>query len=255
MLELDQISVCYGSRAALDGVTLSFPPGLVTAIVGPNGGGKSTLLRTAAGLVPASEGRVLLDGASLAAMKPRQIAQKISWLPQSRDVPDITAWSLVLHGRFPHLGYPRHVGDKDRGIALRALEAVDGVELAPRMLPELSGGQRQKVYIAMALAQQTETILLDEPTTYLDIAHQLQVTQLSRRLAAEGKAVGLVLHDLPLALETSDRIAVLDNGRLEALGPPEEVFRGGVLPRVFGVTMERVETASGPRYICGRDAV
>ncbi len=255
MLGLDDISVRYGERLALAGISLAFPPGQVTAIVGPNGGGKSTLLRAATGLIPVAGGEVTLDGVKLSAMKPVQIARKVSWLPQSRDVPDITAWHLVLHGRFPHLGYPRHVGERDKRIALRALEAVDGAELAPRMLPELSGGQRQKVYIAMALAQQTDTILMDEPTTYLDIAHQLQVMRLSRRLAQQGKAVGLVLHDLPLALETADRIVVLNHGRMEALGQPEEVFRLGVLPRVFGVAMERITTSSGTRYICGREVI
>ena len=166
-------------------------------------------------------------------------------------MPDITAWSLALHGRFPHLGYPRRAGERDKLITARALEAADALELAPRMLSELSGGQRQKVYIAMALAQETDTILLDEPTTYLDIAHQLQVTALVRRLSARGKAVGIVLHDLSLAMETADRLAVLEDGRLTAAGPPDAVYESGVLPRVFGVPLERLETVSGRRYVFG----
>lgn len=255
MLELDRISVRYGDRTALAGVSLSFLPGQVTAVIGPNGSGKSTLLRAAAGLVSVSDGVVVLDGQSLSSLKPRQIARGISYLPQSRDVPEITAGSLVLHGRFPHLGYPRRVGERDRQIAARALAAVDGMELAHRPMRELSGGQRQKVYIAMALAQETDTILLDEPTTFLDIAHQLQVTELARRLAAQGKAVGLVLHDLPLAMESADRLAVLSEGKLAAQGTADEIYRCGVVPEVFGVALERVEAAGGLRYISSREVV
>lgn len=255
MLELKSVTVRYGERMALEGVTLTFPPGQVTAIIGPNGSGKSTLMRAAAGLLPVSCGEILLDRQCLTSLKPRQVAQRISYLPQSRDVPDITAWKLVLHGRFPHLGYPRRTGEEDNIIAARALEAVDALDLAQRMLPELSGGQRQKVYIAMALAQETDTILLDEPTTYLDIAHRIQVAALVRRLAAQDKAVGIVLHDLSLAMETYDRLVVLDGGQLIAEGTPDAVFDSGVLPKVFGVPFERLKTAAGGRYVCGKEPV
>lgn len=250
MLELRGVSVSYGGRAALSDVALSFAPGEVLALVGPNGGGKSTLLKAAAGLLPVSGGTVRLDGAPITDRKPRELARRVSYLPQSRETPDITALRLVLHGRFPYMGYPRRARAEDYEIALAALEAVNAAALADRPLRELSGGQRQRVYIAMALAQGTDTVLLDEPTAYLDIAHQLQTAALARQLADQGKAVVLAIHDLPLAMQAADRLAVLDHGRLAAVGTPEEIYKSGVVSMVFGVTLERVETGMGARYVC-----
>ena len=251
MLELTHISVCYGDAPALEDVSLPFLPGEVLAVIGPNGGGKSTLLKAACGLLPLAGGRVQIDGQDLGGMPPKAVARAVAYLPQSRPVPDITAERMVLHGRFPHLGWPRRFGRRDREIVQRALKAADAAELGGRSMQELSGGQRQKVYLAMALAQETETVLMDEPTTYLDIAHQLQLTRLARALADQGKAVVLVMHDLPLALCAADRIAVLSRGRLVRTGTPEEVYESGVIPEVFGVTLERIEAGGRIRYFCG----
>ena len=248
MLELKSASAGYPGRAVLEGVTLAARPGRVLALLGPNGCGKSTLLRTMAGLLPPQGGEVLLDGRPLRDCRPREAAQKIACLPQSRAVPGITARRLVLHGRFPHLSYPRRYGREDYAAVDRALEAADAADLADRPLPELSGGQRQKVYLAMALAQETETILMDEPTTYLDVGCQLEVMALARRLAEEGRAVVMVLHDLTLALRCAHRAALLHEGRVRQLGTPEELYRGEALEQVMGVTLGRVETAEGWRY-------
>ncbi len=250
MLELKNASAGYPGRAVLEGVTLAVKPGRVLALLGPNGCGKSTLLRTMAGLLPPQGGEVLLDGRPLRDCRPREAAQKIACLPQSRAVPGITARRLVLHGRFPHLSYPRRYGREDYAAVDRALEAADAADLADRPLPELSGGQRQKVYLAMALAQEAGTILMDEPTTYLDIRHQLEVLALVRRLAGEGRAVALALHDLCLALTTADDVAVLGEGRLLALGGPEEIYQSRVLERVMGIRLDRTEGPEGPRYFC-----
>jgi len=220
----------------------------VLVLAGPNGCGKSTLLRAAAGLLPVSGGEILLDGAPLANCTPKERALRVAYLPQSRPVPSITVRRMVLHGRFPHLGYPRRCRREDYEAADRALGWVDGASLADRFLPELSGGQRQKAYLAMALAQDTQTILMDEPTAYLDVHHQLEVMALARRLAAEGRAVVLVLHDLCLALQSAHYLAVLEEGRLVQVGPPEAVFDEGTLDRVMGVTLGRTETPNGWRY-------
>ena len=155
---------------------------------------------------------------------------------------------MVLHGRFAYLSYPRQYRKQDRAIARKALEWADALELEDRYMPELSGGQRQKVYLAMALAQDTETIFMDEPTTFLDVRHQLEVMQVARRMAAEGKAVAVVLHDLCLAMRTAHRIAVLADGRLQALDRPEAVYASGILPRIFGVSLSRTETDQGWQY-------
>ena len=250
MLELKDISAGYPGRLVLEGVSLTIRPGRVLALLGPNGCGKSTLLRTVPGLLPALGGEILLDGRPLGEYSSRQTAQKIAYLPQSRAVPSITARRMVLHGRFPYLPYPRRYRKEDYAAADRALAAADALELADRPLPELSGGQRQKVYLAMALAQETETVLMDEPTTYLDVRHQLEILALTRRLAGAGRAVALVLHDLCLALSMADEIAVLGEGRLLALDGPEEIYRSGVLERVMGVRLGRSAGGSGWRYFC-----
>ena len=251
MLELKKLSAGYPGRDVLRDVDLNFTPGRVTVLLGPNGCGKSTLLRAACGLLPVSGGEALLDGTPLTDYRPQQIAQKIAYLPQSRSVPNITARRMVLHGRFPYLSYPRRYRREDYAAADRALEQVDALEIADRSVAELSGGQRQKVYLAMALAQDTETILMDEPTTYLDIRHQMEVMALARTLAQQGKAVVLVLHDLCLAMEIADEIVVLWDGRLQQAGTPEEVFASGVLNRVMGIALSRTRTDEGWRYFCG----
>ena len=248
MIELESLCAGYPGRAVLKDVSLCFPAGRVVILVGPNGSGKSTLLRTALGLQPKTGGRVLLDGIPIEALTARQTALKAAYLPQSRAVPNITARRMVLHGRFPHLSFPRRYRAEDYRAAERALAWAGAEDIADRPMQELSGGQRQKVYLAMALAQETETVFMDEPTTYLDVRHQIEVMAVARRLAQDGKAVVLVLHDLCLAMRFADEIAVLSNGGLAYQGTPEAVYQDGVLTRVFGAALERVETETGWRY-------
>lgn len=248
MIELKQLQAGYPGRPVLEDVSLDFRPGEVLAVIGPNGCGKSTLLRAANGLLPRSGGRVLVDGVPIESLSPREIAQKIAYLPQSRSTPNITAGRMVLHGRFPYLSYPRHYRARDREMVQKALRWVGAGELAERPLPELSGGQRQKVYLAMALAQDTSTVLMDEPTTYLDVSCQLEVMELARRLAEEGRAVVMVLHDLCLAMRYAHRAALLCQGRVRQVGVPEELYAGGALKQVMGVSLERVRTPEGWRY-------
>lgn len=250
MIELHGVRSGYHKRPVLHGVDLDFRPGEVLVLLGPNGSGKSTLLRTALGLVPCTAGQVLYDGTPLSAMTPRQVARQVAFLSQSRSVPNITARRMVLHGRFPHLSYPRHYRPEDYRIVEQALAEVDAADLADRPVTELSGGQRQKVYLAMAVAQQTPTVLMDEPTTFLDIAHQLGVMELARRLARSGKAVVMVLHDLSLALSTADRLAILADGKLVQTGSPEEIYHSGILEPVFGIRQGRTRTEDGWQYYC-----
>ena len=248
MIELRSLSCGYLGRRVLEDVSLDFRPGEVLVLLGPNGSGKSTLLRASLGLLPRLGGEIFLDGRPLDQLSPRQIARKAAYLPQSRPTPSITALRMTLHGRFPYLSYPRRYRREDYAAARRALAEAGAADTADRFLPTLSGGQRQRVYLAMALAQDTETILMDEPTAFLDVGHQLEVMALARRLASEGRAVALVLHDLCLALRTADRAAVLSQGRLAALDHPEALFQSGILKEVFGVSLRRVETAEGWRY-------
>ena len=248
MLELRNLSAQYGGTEVLKDMNLSFRPGELLAVIGPNGSGKSTLLRTAAGLHPYQDGVAALDGVPLRNLSRKEIARKVAWMPQSRNAPDMTVWRMVLHGRFPHMGYPRRVRETDRRIVAQALEDADAAELSERFLRDLSGGERQKVYLAATLAQQCDTILMDEPTTYLDISHQFRVLALAKRLAAEGKAVAAVLHDLPMAFSFADRIALLQNGRLARTGTPEEMFAQEIVSDVFGVILRRIWNHSVRQY-------
>ena len=231
-------------------VILDFLLGRVTGLLGREGCGKGAVRKTALGVLPRQGGEILYDGVDLERLTTRQVARKAAYLPQSREIPSITARRMVLHGRFPYLGYPRCYRAEDYDAARKALEWAGAADLADRPVRELSGGQRQKVYLAMALAQDTETVFMDEPTTYLDVRHQLEVMSVSRRLADMGRAVVLVLHDLSLALRDADRLAVLADGVLRQVGTPEEVFGSGELDRAFGVTVRRVRTESGWLYYC-----
>lgn len=250
MVEVRNLLVGYGEAPVLSDISLTFPTGQVTGVLGPNGCGKSTLLKAALGLIPIQGGQVLLDGQDLHTLSPRDVAQRAAYLAQSRSVPSITARRMVLHGRFPYLSYPRRYRPEDYQMADQALQWADASDLSGRAMDRLSGGQRQKVYLAMALAQDTQTIFMDEPTTFLDISHQLEVMALARRLANLGRAVVLVLHDLDLALRGCDRIALLSGGTLRALGSPEEVFTSGVLDEVFRVRVGRMHTEEGWQYYC-----
>lgn len=248
MIELRNLAVGYRERRVLENAELSFLPGEVTALIGPNGSGKSTLIRTVLGLLPKLEGEILLDGKPVDSLLPRERAQQMAYLAQFRAVPNITVKRMVLHGRFPYLGYPRRYRPEDYEIVEEAMRRAGVEGLAQRSLSELSGGQRQRAYLAMALAQDTPCIFFDEPTTYLDVGRQLEVMRTARELAGEGKIVVLALHDLPLALRGADRIVVLDEGQVRFSGTPEQLYQSGVIPGVFGVKVCRVETESGCRY-------
>ncbi len=248
MIEIRKLAAGYNGRAVFTDVTLDFVPGEVLVLAGPNGCGKSTLLKAVAGIEPVMAGEILFDSVPMGRLTPRETAQKAAYMPQERGVPSISVRRMALHGRFPYLSYPRRYREEDYAIVDAALERADASELAARPVPELSGGQRQQAYLAMALAQDTGTIMMDEPTAFLDIGHQLAVMDTARALAGEGRAVVLVLHDLCLAMKRADRLAVLADGGLAALGAPEDIFASGVVDRVFGVRLRRVETESGWQY-------
>ena len=242
MIELNNITAGYGTarggEPVLRQVSLTLAPGELLCIIGANGSGKSTLLKTAAGLLAPMEGALLVEGRPAAEMTRQELARQIAWLAKGKSVPDMTVEQLVLHGRFPHLSYPRRYSRRDRELAEAAMAQMGLAELAERPLATLSGGMRQNAFLAMALAQDAAYILLDEPTTYLDIAHQLRLMKTLRALADGGKGVAAVLHDLPLAFSFADRAALVDQGRIIACGPPEDLCRSGLIPEIFGVGLE-----------------
>lgn len=252
MLEIRNLQAGYPGIEVLHDISFTAQAGQITAILGPNGCGKSTLLKAVGGILPPNSGSIMLDGEALQALPQNRIAQKISYLPQNRQVPDITVGRLVLHGRFPYLRYPRRYRQEDYRIAEKAMEDLRILDLADRPMNRLSGGQQQKAYIAIAIAQDTDVILMDEPTTYLDVAHQLQVLQLARGLADAGKHVIMVIHDLSHALENADQVVLLQSGRIVGQGTPEEVYGCGMLEAVFGVQIHRFQSEGRWHYYCAK---
>lgn len=248
MIKLENVCVSYGKRQVLHDVSATFERGRVTAIIGANGCGKTTLLKTALGILPAFEGDVTVDGNALSAMSTRERAKKMAYLAQSRSLPRMTVEQLVLHGRYAHLAFPHVYSTHDKRTADAAIGRMGLTDVADRMLSELSGGMRQNAYIAMALSQSSDYILLDEPTTYLDIANRLQLMRTLRELAEEGKGVVVVLHDLILALKYADEIAVMREGRVVLQAEPQEVFSSGALRDVFGVEIRSIADGDSMDY-------
>lgn len=242
MLDLKNIATGYGSKNILSDITISFEKGKLVSVIGVNGCGKSTLLKSMLGILPLSDGEIGIDGSNLCSMNRVEIAKKISYLSQGKNTPDMTVEQMVLHGRFPYLSYPRRYRESDREMARRAMDAVGILHLADKQLYELSGGMRQNAYIAMALAQDTDYILLDEPTTYLDISHQLELMKLLKGLANAGKGIIMVMHDLPLVFDFSDTIAVVQNGTIVAHATPSELCALPVIYEIFGVRMECIKS-------------
>ena len=237
VLDAKAISVRLGKSRVLNEVTLSILRGTVTAIIGPNGSGKSTLLRTLARLLRPETGSVLLDGVAIAKMSPGHVARQIATLPQSPGaVPGMTVQELVEQGRYPHTGPLRMRSDRDRAAVERALELTSSSRFRHRLLDSLSGGERQRAWIALALAQEPRILLLDEPTTFLDVNHQIQALNLIQALNREhGLTVVMALHDLNQASQYAERLVVLDGGRIVEEGLPAEVIREDVLASVFNV--------------------
>lgn len=237
------LSAGYDGKEILKGLDLTIPTGRITVIVGANACGKSTFLRTLSRLLTPTKGHVLLDGRSIHRTPARQLARTLGLLPQAPIAPEgITVADLVSRGRHPHKSLFSRWTRKDDEAVDGALTATRTFDLAERPVDELSGGQRQRVWIAMALAQETEILLLDEPTTFLDINHQIEVLDLLTDLNRErGTTVVMVLHDLNLAARYADDLVAMAGGRIHAFGTPEEVLTEDMVRDVFGLESRIVE--------------
>ena len=226
----------YTDSPVFEGLDLSLPDGAFTVIVGPNACGKSTLLRTLARLLPARHGTVLLDGSDIHSLPTREVAVRLGVLPQSPLVPEgVTVADLVGRGRQPHQRWWRQWSAEDTAAVLDATDRAGVAELRDRLVDQLSGGQRQRVWIAMTLAQQTDVLLLDEPTTFLDLAHQVEVLTLIERMRDDGRTVVAVLHDLNQAARHADHLVAMRDGRIVAAGPPRSVVTADLVRDVFGL--------------------
>jgi iron complex transport system ATP-binding protein len=237
------ITIGYRDRVVSEDLSLDIPDGLFTVIIGPNACGKSTLLRALARIATPSRGVVHLDGAAIATYRTKEVARRLGMLPQVSTAPDgITVADLVARGRFPHQGLLHRWSPEDEVAVAEALEATGMRELAHRPVDELSGGQRQRAWIALVLAQQTPLMLLDEPTSYLDIAHQIDLLDLLRRLnKRHGRTLVAVLHDLNQAFRYADHVVAMRDGRIMAEGAPPDLVSPAFVERVFGLRCRIIE--------------
>ncbi|MFJ8580992.1 ABC transporter ATP-binding protein [Micromonospora sp. NPDC093277] len=248
-LRLQDATLGYDGRVICDRLTFHVPDGEFTAIIGPNGCGKSTLLKALGRTLRPSSGRVLLDGGDIRAMRPKQIARRVAALPQHPIAPEsLRVRDLVARGRHPYHSVLRQWMPGDAEIVDSAMAATGVTDYADQLLTELSGGQRQRVWIAMVLAQQTDYVLLDEPTSFLDLAHQIELLHLCQDMRADGRSVLAVLHDINQAARYASHLVVMKSGRVVTQGPPEEVLEAGLVADVFGIdgVIERDSQSGSP---------
>lgn len=241
MIRVCDVSAGYLGNDVIKNIDVQFNKGEITTIIGPNGSGKSTLIKVISRVLNPTTGNVYLDNKNINQINIKEYAKLVSLLPQTRNTPTIDVETLVYYGRFPHTGAFGYKSKSDKEHVERALELTDIKDLRYKSLLDMSGGEKQKAFIAMTLAQDTDIILLDEPTTFLDISYQLEIMEILKKLNNSGKTIIMVLHDLQQAINYSDRICVMDKGKVVTTSTPTELMEKGILDRVFNV---RVKTFS-----------
>ncbi|NPD16333.1 ABC transporter ATP-binding protein [Xinfangfangia sp. D13-10-4-6] len=251
ILEVQGLKVMRGGRTILHDINARIAPGCVTALIGPNGSGKSTLMAAMAGMLPPAQGRVMLNGTDLAKRSRRDLARELSFLPQQLLAPDgLTLRELLVQGRFPRRGWLKAWTPRDEEAVTRAVALCDLSGLMDRRLDSLSGGQLQRGWIAMTLAQDTPVILLDEPTTFLDIASQLSLLDLLANLRKDGRTIITILHDLNQTAQYADQLILMRDGHVAAQGPTSEVFTAQTIGQVFSVGARMLPDPVTGRQIC-----
>ncbi len=252
MITTQQLSVAYGDTTIIENLSVTIPKGKVTALIGPNGCGKSTLLKTLSRINKPKSGEIFIEQTSLGRIKDKVLAQQLSLLPQVLVSPEgISVRKLVEYGRSPYVSHWGRLSQADKKIVEQAMTETGVLELAEQNVESLSGGQRQRAWIAMVLAQDTDIVMLDEPTTYLDLSHQIELMELMRTMNEQGKTVIVVLHDLNQACRYCDHLVVLKQGQLMAQGSPKEVFTERLLHEVFDLDAVVIDDpiASSPMCI------
>lgn len=251
MLDVTHLSVAYGTRRVLHDIDFSVERGHILGVIGPNGAGKSTLLRALSGVLPLASGRVVCAGKDVHSLHEPERARLVAVVPQARNLPPaFTGWEMVQLGRTPYVGWMGGFSPRDLQRVRSALERVDSLDLAERRLGDLSGGEQQRLLLARALAQEAPLLLLDEPTTHLDLQYQVHLLNEVRSLAEhDGMTVVMALHDLNLVGRYADRVALIAGGRLRALGAPEEVLDPGLLSEVYHLSLQALPGRNGSRPI------
>lgn len=249
MIELHHVTAGYGDKPVLHDITAAFQSGELTVIIGPNGSGKSTLAALCMGLVRPMEGKVRWNGRDLQSIPVKERAVTAGLLSQEHPVPSLSVRRLVMHGRFSQVPWPRTYADDDKVLADRALERAGIMDLADCSVAELSGGQRQKAYLAMLLNQDPEMMFFDEPATFLDLPSQKHLEMTMRSLAREGHGVIAVVHDLNTALKLADRILVMEKGQIRFGGTPDQLLASAIPQEVFGARIVPVMVEGSTEYI------
>ncbi|MEE4805359.1 Fe(3+) dicitrate ABC transporter ATP-binding protein FecE [Pseudomonas alliivorans] len=251
ILQAQQLDIGYGATRIVQDLSFSPPPGKVTALIGPNGCGKSTLLKAFARILTPQSGSLSLDGKAYRDLSARDLARKVAFLPQVLPIPEgVSVRQLVAYGRSPHNSLWGRLSGADQHSVEQALQRMELETLAHRPLSDLSGGQRQRAWLAMILAQDAAIVLLDEPTTYLDISHQVELLDLMRALSVEGKTVITVLHDINQACRYADHLAVMQAGRLVASGAPGDVLNAELVCQVFDVQVQIMQEPVAGTPMC-----
>lgn len=240
MISINNLTVAYKNSVVLHNINLQIESEKITTIIGPNGSGKSTLIKCLSKQLDPQNGDIAVAGKPINLYSPKEYAKRVSYLKQHRDIPMISVERLVLHGRFPHMGFPRKYTDEDRILAEKAMKQTGVWHLRHKDLCNISGGECQKVYLAMILAQNTDILLLDEPSTYLDIRYQIDLLHLLWDLRNEGKTIITVLHDINSAVQISDYVCVLNKGEKVFFGSPTEMVESQIINNVFGVQLTTI---------------
>ncbi|NVC93545.1 Fe(3+) dicitrate ABC transporter ATP-binding protein FecE [Vibrio natriegens] len=251
MIAANNLNVSYGDKIIIEALNLTLPKGKITALIGPNGCGKSTLLKTLARINMPTKGEVLLNGKALKSYSDKHLAQEMSLLPQVLETPEgITVRRLVEYGRSPYLSHWGKLGEHDKNMVASAMRETGVDDLAEQTVESLSGGQRQRAWIAMILAQDTNIVMLDEPTTYLDLSHQMELMKIMREMNNKGKTVIVVLHDLNQACRYCNHLVVLKKGQLVAQGTPHDVFTQNLLKDVFSLDARVIQDPVANTPMC-----
>ena len=244
MIELKGVSAGYGGITVVKDVSAHFERGSVTFVIGPNGSGKSTLIRAMAGIMPVSGGKIELDGKNLAEYRSAERASRIAYLPQTRPVPEMTVASMVRHGRYPHMGFSKTLSQSDIKMVETAVRMTELEPILHKRLDAISGGERQRAYLAMAIAQDAEIMLLDEPGTYLDLVYQMELMDMVKKLHMSGKTIIMAAHDLPQAFTFAEKICLMRKGRVLMHDSPEKVAESGLLAETFGFSLKSAPEGS-----------
>ena len=237
MIRVRNLNCGYGNNLILEKISCEFHKGEIISVIGPNGAGKSTFLKTLGKIIPKLSGEILINGQNTEDMKSKELSKNISFLAQGQEIPDMTVFQMVLHGRFPYTSYPKGYSKEDYEYAKKAIKVTGISDKKDMDLKILSGGMRQMAYISMAICQNSDFILLDEPATYLDINHQIRFMKTLKNLAKDGKGIIAVMHDLPLAFKYLDKILLIDDKKEVMYKTPKEMLKSGIIKEIFNVEL------------------